>query len=54
MKAVTAVRVLALVSVALALMCAALAWAWSSEHEKAACWRAAVEYKLETDSKCDG
>lgn len=54
MQAKTAVRVLALVSVALALMCAALAWSWRTEHERAACWRAAVEYKLETDSKCDG
>jgi hypothetical protein len=54
MQATTAVRVLALVCVALALMCAALAWAWSAEHEKAACWRASAEYKLETEAKCDG
>ncbi len=53
MKAVTAVRVLALVAVALALMCATLAVAWRRERDKAECWRAAAEYKLETDFKCD-
>lgn len=53
-KAETVVRVLAFVSVALALMCVGLAVVWTGEREKTACWRAAAEYKLETDGRCDG
>jgi type II secretory pathway component PulK len=54
MSAVTAVRVLALVSVALALMCAGLAFAWRAEHEAAECWRTMAQYKLETEGLCEG
>jgi hypothetical protein len=53
MKAVTAVRVLALVSLALGLMCAALAFAWRAEHESAECWRAMAQYKIETEGLCE-
>ena len=53
MKAATAVRLLALVSVALALMCAALALAWRAEHENAECWRAMAQYKIETEGLCE-
>ena len=54
LKATTAVRVLAAVSVALGLMCAGLAVAWRHERDQAACWRAAAQYKLEMEDSCEG
>jgi hypothetical protein len=53
-SAQTAVRLLAAISVALGLMCVGLALAWRGEREAAACWRAAAEYKLDTDGRCGG
>lgn len=49
-----AVRILALISVALAVMCAVLAWAWKTERETAACWRAAAEFQLQVEGECGG
>lgn len=49
-----AVRILALISVVLALMCAALAWAWTTEREVAACWRAAAQFQLQVEGDCRG
>ncbi|MFZ5719139.1 MAG: hypothetical protein ACOY5Y_06690 [Pseudomonadota bacterium] len=49
-----AVRILALISVALAAMCAVLAWAWKAERDAAACWRAAAEFQLQVEGDCRG
>lgn len=49
-----AVRILALISVALAVMCAVLAWAWNREREVAACWRTAAEFQLQVQGDCRG
>lgn len=52
-KAVLAVRILAALSVALALMCAGLAWMWTSERERAACWKTAAEFQLQLEDGCE-
>jgi len=49
---VVAVRVMAVVSVALAIMCASLAYAWKAERDEAACWRAAAEFQLQPQGDC--
>ena len=49
---VTAVRILAAVTVALAGMCAFLAWSWNGEREKADCWRAYAEFQLQPEGDC--
>ena len=51
-KAVTAVRILAALSVALGVMCATLAWMWKTERETAACWKAAAEFQLQLEDGC--
>jgi len=51
---VVAVRVLALVSVALALMCAGLAYAWKVQRDEAECWRAAAQFQLQPEGDCRG
>jgi hypothetical protein len=53
-RPVVAVRIMALVCVALALMCASLAAAWKSERDEAACWRAAAEFQLQPQGECRG
>lgn len=51
-RAEVAVRVLALICVALALMCAGLAWAWKTQREESECWRAAAQFQLQPDGDC--
>ena len=53
-RAVVALRIMALVSVALAVMCAYLAYAWKSERELAACWRTAAEFQYQPEGECRG
>lgn len=53
-RAVMTVRILTLVSVALAVMCAVLAYAWKTERDTAACWRAAAEFQLQPEGECRG
>ena len=48
------VRILALISVMLAVMCAVLAWAWKTERDAAACWRAAAQFQLQVEGDCRG
>ena len=47
-----AVRLMALVCVAMAVMCVALAWAWTQQREETACWRAAAEFQLQPEGDC--
>ena len=51
---VVTVRIMAVVCVALAIMCASLAYAWKSERDEAACWRAAAEFQLQPQGDCRG
>ena len=51
---VVAVRVMALLSVALAAMCAYLAYAWTAERDSAACWRTAAEFQYQPPDECRG
>jgi hypothetical protein len=51
---VVAVRIMALLSVALAVMCAYLAYAWKTERETAACWRTAAEFQYQPEGECRG
>lgn len=53
-RAVAAVRLMALVSVALAAMCVCLAFAWSAERDAAACWRTAAEFQYQPEDECRG
>ena len=53
-RTVVAVRVMALLSVALAVMCAYLAYAWTTERNAAACWRTAAEFQYQPDDGCQG
>lgn len=53
-RKVLTVRILTLVSVVLGVMCAVLAYAWKSERETAACWRAAAEFQLQLEEGCNG
>ena len=51
-RAERAVRVLALICVALALMCAGLAWAWKTQRDESECWRAAAQFQLIPEGDC--
>ena len=51
-RADLAVRVLALICVALALMCAGLAWAWKTQRDESECWRAAAQFQLQPEGDC--
>ncbi len=53
-RAVVAVRVMTVVSVALAAMCVWLAFAWSTERSAAACWRTASEFQYHPEDECRG
>jgi hypothetical protein len=53
-RTVVAVRIMALLSVALAVMCAYLAYAWTIEREAAACWRTAAEFQFQPEGECRG
>jgi hypothetical protein len=53
-RSVAAVRIMALVSAALAVMCVYLAYAWKTERDTAACWRAAAEFQLIPEGDCRG
>jgi len=53
-RAVVAVRLMALMSVALAVMCAYLAFAWTSERQAADCWRTAAEFQYHPEDECRG
>lgn len=43
---------MAALCVGLALMCAGLAVAWTSERDRAACWRVAAEFQRQPDGGC--
>lgn len=47
-----AMRLMAGVCVALSLMCAGLAYAWKTERDEAACWRAAAQFQLVPSGDC--
>lgn len=51
-RAEIAVRVLAMICVALGLMCAGLAWAWKTQRDESECWRAAAEFQLQVEGDC--
>lgn len=53
-RLLVAVRIMAVVCVALAIMCASLAVAWKTERDEAACWRAAAEFQLQPQGECQG
>lgn len=53
-RPVIAAGILALISVGLAFMCVGLAYAWKTEREVAACWRAAAMFQRVPDDDCKG
>jgi hypothetical protein len=51
-RRIAAVRLMALVCLAMGLMCVGLAWAWTQQREETACWRAAAEFQLQPEGDC--
>jgi len=53
-RTILTVRILAGACAVLAVMCAGLAYAWKTERENAACWRAAAEFQYLPRGECNG